>query len=82
MWQSYGNGRAIKIKKPRATVALTIYVAQYLAGAEAFRRDDHKIMGFEHFNGLINLIKAENHHCAFGLALHKGIHVFHVDAIF
>ena len=59
-----------------------ICVVQCLAGAEALRRNDHKIVGFEHVNGLINLVKAEDHNRAFGLALHKGIHVFHVDAVF
>ena len=52
-----------------------------LAGAEAFRRNDYKIVGVEHFNGLINLVKTEDHNRAFCLALHKGIHVFHVDAV-
>ena len=77
-----GSSRAVQTKKPRLPVAFGICVVQCLAGAEALRRNDHKIVGFEHVNGLINLVKAEDHNRAFGLALHKGIHVFHVDAVF
>ena len=82
----YGFGACTQKKEPRLTVALADFgimpCVRGLAGAEALCRNNDEVVRLEHFNGLIDLVKAKDHNGAFGLALHKGIHVFHVDAVF